>query len=203
MTGTSWLTSRLPSSPRRSALATGLFGLFTAAAAGGAAMAVLAVPSAPLAAAAPDPCAASTIARTVGTVANNTGVYLDSHRETNQALTVIAAQQGGAQSLVALKTYFDANPQAAKDLQAIQQPLTSLTGRCNLPLTVPQVLGMAQAVQGADLAGARPGGFPAALPGATSAAQSVAGTTGVTPPAPARTPAATGALPAERPSTSG
>jgi len=39
--------------------------------------------------------------------------------------TTISQQQAGPQTLVALKGYFDANPQAGKDLQAIQQPLTS------------------------------------------------------------------------------
>ena len=42
------------------------------------------------------------------------GNYLDSHPQTNQALTTISQQQAGPQSLVALKTYFDANPQAAR-----------------------------------------------------------------------------------------
>ena len=189
MTGILWRSSV------RSALAT----VFAATALGVVAVAVLAVPTAPQAVGAPDPCAASTIARTVGTVANNTGVYLDSHPETNQALTVIAAQQAGPQSLVALKTYFDANPQAAKDLQSIQQPLTSLTGRCNLPITMPQVLGMMQATQGADLTG----GLPGTLPQATSAAQNMAGTAGLTPPAPVRVPAAAATSPAPSSSTIG
>ena len=57
------------------------------------------------------------MAKTVGSVANSTGNYLDSHPQTNQALTTISQQQGGPQSLVALKAYFDANPQVAKDLQ--------------------------------------------------------------------------------------
>ena len=51
---------------------------------------------------------------------------LDSHPETNQALTTISQQQGGPQSLGALKTYFDANPQVGKDMQQLQQPLVTL-----------------------------------------------------------------------------
>ena len=101
----------------------------------------------PSATAAPDPCAASEVARTVGSVATSTGSYLDSHPETNQALTTISQQQAGPQSLGALKTYFDANPQAGKDMQQLQQPLVSLSGRCKLPITVPQVLGLMQAAQ--------------------------------------------------------
>ena len=41
-------------------------------------------PNAPSATAASDPCAASEVARTVGSVATSTGNYLDTHPETNQ-----------------------------------------------------------------------------------------------------------------------
>ena len=126
------------------ALRRGLCAVFAASAVGGAGVAALAGPSAT---AATDPCAASEVARTVGSVATSTGNYLDSHPQTNQALTTIAQQQAGAQSLGMLKTYFDANPQAAKDLQALQQPLASLSGRCKLPVTIPQLLGLMQAAQ--------------------------------------------------------
>ena len=70
---------------------------------------------------------ASELARTIGSVATSTGTYLDSHPETNQALTTISQQQAGPQSLGAVKTYFDANPQVAKDMQQLQQPLVSLS----------------------------------------------------------------------------
>ena len=102
-------------------LRAGVCGLLSATALGGGAVALNPSP----AVAAPDPCAASQIAKTVGVVATNTGTYLDTHPQTNQALTTISQQQAGPQTLVALKGYFDANPQAGKDLQAIQQPLTS------------------------------------------------------------------------------
>jgi hemophore len=75
------------------------------------------------------------LAKTVGTVANSTGTYVHSHPQTNQALTTISQQQGGPQSLVALKTYFDANPQVAKDMQTLQQPLTDLSGACRLTVS--------------------------------------------------------------------
>lgn len=108
----------------------------------------------PTATAAPDPCAASTVAKTVGSVATSTGEYLDSHPQTNRALTAISQQQAGAQSVAALKTYFDANPQVSKDLQALQQPLVSLSSRCKLPITMPQLLSlMQQAQQGGGLPG--------------------------------------------------
>jgi len=102
-------------------LRAGVCGLLSATALGGGAVVLNPSP----AVAAPDPCAASQIAKTVGVVATNTGTYLDTHPQTNQALTTISQQQAGPQTLVALKGYFDANPQAGKDLQAIQQPLTS------------------------------------------------------------------------------
>ena len=117
--------------------------------------------------AAPDPCAASEVARTVGSVATSTGSYLDSHPETNQALTTISQQQAGPQSLGALKAYFDANPQAGKDMQQLQQPLVSLSGRCKLPITIAQVLGLMQAAQ------SQGGALPSTLPGGLAGAQAV------------------------------
>ena len=118
--------------------------------AAGAAAVLLTGPAAPIGAAAPDPCAASEVAKTAGSVATNTGAYLETHPQTNQALTMIAKQQSGPQSLVALKSYFDANPMVAADLQRLQQPLTSLGSRCELPVSLPQLLGLVQAAQSAQ-----------------------------------------------------
>ncbi|SEH52223.1 hemophore [Mycolicibacterium rutilum] len=146
------------------AMRRGLFAVFAASAAGGAAVAALAMPSAPSATAAQDPCAASEVARTIGSVATSTGNYLDQHPQTNQVLTTIAKQQAGPQSLAMLKNYFDANPSVAKDMQQLQQPLTSLSGKCNLPLTMPQLLGLMQAAQ-------QNGGLPASLPAQAPTAQ--------------------------------
>lgn len=146
------------------ALRRSLYAAFAVSAAGGAAVAALTMPSAPSATAAPDPCAASSVARTVGSVATSTGNYLDSHPETNQALTTISQQQAGPQSLAALKSYFDANPQVSKDMQQLQQPLVSLSARCKLPLTLPQLMGLMQSAQ-------QGGGLPAGLPGGLPSAQ--------------------------------
>jgi heme-binding protein len=143
-----------------------LFAAFAVCAAGGATVFALTVPPSPSATAASDPCAASQVAKTVGSVANSTGAYLDTHPQTNQALTTISQQQGGPASLGALKNYFDANPQVAKDMQALQQPLTSLSGRCKLPFTIPQVMGLMQAAQ--QQGGALPSSLPAGLPSAQS-----------------------------------
>jgi hemophore len=108
---------------RAPAVRRALYGVFATCLVGGAAVAVIAVPSAT---AANDPCAASEIARTIGSVATSTATYLDAHPETNLALTA-AAQQPGPQGLAAVKTYFDANAQASKDLQSLQQPLQNLS----------------------------------------------------------------------------
>lgn len=105
------------------------------------------VVSGPAAQAAPDPCAASEVAKTVAEVATYTGNYLEANPKTNQAITAISQQQEGPQSLAALKAYFDANPQVASDLQRLQSPLQSLSARCKLPLTLPQALGLVQAAQ--------------------------------------------------------
>jgi hemophore len=154
-----------------------LFATFAASALGGAAVIAVTMssPAAPSATAAPDPCAASEVAKTIASVATSTGEYLDEHPQTNQALTTISKQQAGPQSLGALKTYFDANPQAAKDLQQLQQPLATLSGRCKLPLTLPQVMGLMQAAQQAP-------GLPSGLPGGASGA-STAGAPGAAAPA--------------------
>ncbi|AKS31834.1 hemophore [Mycolicibacterium goodii] len=145
--------------------------VFVATAVGGGAAAALLGPSAT---AATDPCAASEVARTVGKVATDTGDYLDEHPQTNQALTTISQQQAGPATLASVKTYLDANPQVAKDLQKLQQPLTTLGTRCQLPVTLPQLLSLLQAAQqqGAAAAGSLPGGLPST---ATGAAQGTLG----------------------------
>jgi len=115
------------------------------------------------------------------------GSYLDSHPETNTALTTISQQQGGPQSLVALKTYFDANPQASKDMEQLQQPLVNLSTKCRLPLTLPQLMGLMQNAQGALPGATLPGTTPntmlpgSSLPGALQTAQTM-GTPGATQP---------------------
>jgi hemophore len=145
--------------------------VFAVTAAGGVAVAALAAASPP-ATAASDPCAASEVAKTLGAVGTSTGTYLDSHPETNTALTTISQQQAGPQSLVALKTYFDANPQAGKDMQQLQQPLVNLSTKCKLPLTLPQLMGLMQSAQ--SQAGPLPGGgLPSGLPGGLPPAQTV------------------------------
>ncbi|GFG98297.1 hemophore [Mycobacterium timonense] len=139
------------SAGRRRRIFTGLI----AATAPGAALAVLAGPAAT---GANDPCAASEVARTIGSVSKSMGDYLDSHPETNQTMTSMLQQQAGPRSLSGLKSYFDANPKVAGDMTSIAQPLTNLSLQCKLPISIPQMMGMMQQAQGA--AGALP-----ALPG--------------------------------------
>ena len=160
----------------------GLYAVFAASAAGGAAVAALAVPSAT---AATDPCAASELAKTIGGVAMSMGYYLDSHPQTNQALTTISQQQAGPQSLGAVKSYFDANPQAAKDMQQLQQPLVSLSARCQLPISLPQLMGLMQAAQ------QQGGALPGSLPGALQTAQSMGAPAATAPTSPSPASAVT------------
>jgi heme-binding protein len=116
----------------------------------GAAIAVLAGPPAT---GANDPCAASEVARTIGSVSKSMGDYLDSHPETNQTMTTALQQQAGPQSFTSLKSYFEANPKAAVDMTSIAQPLTNLSTQCKLPISIPQAMGMMQQAQGALPAG--------------------------------------------------
>ncbi|MEZ0339063.1 hemophore [Mycobacterium sp. pV006] len=111
------------------------------------AAAALAVSMSVPAGAAPDPCAASSVAKTVGMVAVHTSNYLEANPETDRALTAIAKQGSGPQSIAALQTYFGANPVAADDLRRLQQPLVSLSARCGLPINMPELLGLVQAAQ--------------------------------------------------------
>jgi hemophore len=159
--------------------------MFAASAVGGAIVAALIGNPVPSATAATDPCAASELARTIGSVATSTGTYLDSHPETNQALTTISQQQAGPQSLGAVKTYFDANPQVAKDMQQLQQPLVNLSARCKLPISLPQLMGLMQAAQ--QQGGALPGGLPGALQTAQTMGVPTAGVPGLPSPSSAAT----------------
>lgn len=145
-----------------------IFAGLIAATVPGAALAVLAGSPAT---GANDPCAASEVARTIGSVSKSMGDYLDSHPETNQTMTSMLQQQAGPQSLNGVKSYFDANPKVAGDMTSIAQPLTNLSLQCKLPISIPQAMGMMQQAQGA--AGALP-----ALPG-NPAGASPLGTAGV------------------------
>jgi len=147
---------KTPTATGRRRLLVGLI----AAAVPAAAVAVLAGPPAT---GATDPCAASEVARTIGSVSKSMGDYLDSHPETNQTMTAMLQQQAGPQSLTSLKSYFEANPKVAGDMTSIAQPLTNLSMQCKLPITIPQAMGLMQQAQGAT--GPVPPAPGGALPG--------------------------------------
>jgi hemophore len=127
----------------------------------GSALVTLAVLAEAPARSASDPCAASEVARTIGSVAKSTGDYLDSHPETNQAMTAALQQPAGPQSLGSLKTYLETHPKVALDLQGIAQPLNNLSTQCKLPISIPQALSLVQAAQGGLPVGGAQGAPPA------------------------------------------
>ena len=161
-----------------------LFAGLIAAAVPGAAFAVLAGPPAT---GANDPCAASEVARTIGSVSKSMGDYLDSHPETNQTMTTMLQQQAGPESMTSLKSYFGANPKVAADMASIAQPLTNMSMQCKLPISIPQAMGLMQ--QGG---GGLPGGPPALPPAGASPVSAGLGNPPVPAPVP---PAPGGALP--------
>jgi len=144
-------------------------------------VAAVAVAAGPPASGAKDPCSASEVARTAGSVLKSMGDYLDAHPETNQTMTTLLQEQSGPQSVGTLKTYFEANPKVAADMQKISEPLTGLSLQCRLPISIPQALGMMQQMQGG-----LPGGAAGVLP--------VGGTTGAPPAATGPAPAGTNPL---------
>jgi heme-binding protein len=125
----------------------------------------IALTAGPPATGAADPCSASEVAKTVGSVAKSMGDYLDAHPDTNAAMTRVLQQQAGPQSFDTLKSYFAANPKAAGDLQTIAQPLTGLSTQCKLPISLPQAMGLMQQAQGAAGLPGLPGGSPAGAAG--------------------------------------
>jgi hemophore len=143
--------------------------VFAVTAAGGVALTLTYQPTAT---AGVDPCSASEVAKSIGMVATSTGTYLDSHPDANQALTAVSQQQPGPQSVAVLKTYFDAHPQEGSAIQQLQQPLVTLSSRCKLPLTLPQLMGLMQSAQGGGLSSGLPT-LPGALPGVTTGSGAV------------------------------
>lgn len=91
----------------------------------------------PLASAQPQ-CTAANLSSTLGTVANATGQYLDSHPDANQVVTNAGAQspQDGENSI---RTYFVAHPQQWAELQGIARPLTNLRQQCQVQVAPAQI----------------------------------------------------------------
>ncbi|BBX64595.1 hypothetical protein MSAS_37690 [Mycobacterium saskatchewanense] len=141
--------------------------------------AAVALLAGPFATGANDPCAASEVARTIGSVSKSMGDYLDSHPETNQTMTSMLQQQAGPQSLTGIKSYFEANPKVAADMTSIAQPLTNLSMQCKLPISPTQAMGMMQQAQGAA-AGLPGGALPPGGPAGAAASPPAAIPPGVT-----------------------
>ncbi len=166
-------------------------GVAVAAAALGGALSVATMPSA---VAKPDPCAASSVAKTVSSVSDKTSEYLEKNPETDRVLSQALKEQAGPQTLMGLKSYFDANPKVGNDLREISAPLTDLTTKCELPISLPQMLGLLQNVQ-------NQGGLPGQLPGQLPNPADVLGETGRLP-GPAGVVSNTGERPAAVDTTS-
>ena len=114
----------------------GLYGVLAGGLLGGIASAAIVMPSAN---AAPDQCNASGMANTVSSVSLSMSTYLQTHPETNVALTDIA-KQSPTQADVSYRTYFEQNPKVADDLKVIQQPVTELSTQCNTQASPNQVV---------------------------------------------------------------
>ena len=98
---------------------------------------IVAVPSA---AADPDPCSAANLAETISSLNHNLSQYLAAHPDTNQALSDMTKQSPYA-ALGVFSSYFDAHPQAAQDVRALQQPLKDLANQCGYQVTPGQIQG--------------------------------------------------------------
>jgi hemophore-related protein len=106
----------------------GLYGMFAGGLLGGVASAAILMPSAN---AAPDQCSASGLATTQSSVQLSMSTYLQTHPETNQALTDIA-KKSPTEAQASYEMYFADNPQVARDLKGLEQPVSDLTTQCGI-----------------------------------------------------------------------
>jgi hemophore-related protein len=113
----------------------GLYGMIAGGLLGGVATATIALPSAH---AAPDECSASGVATIQSSVQLSMSTYLQTHPQTNQAMTDIA-KQSPTEAQVSYRTYFANNPKVADDLKGIQQPVTDLSSQCGIQVSPNQL----------------------------------------------------------------
>jgi hemophore-related protein len=106
----------------------GLYGMFAGGLLGGVASAAILMPSAN---AAPDQCSASGMATTQSSVQLSMSTYLQTHPQTNQALTDIA-KKSPTEAQASYEMYFADNPQVARDLKGLEQPVSDLTTQCGI-----------------------------------------------------------------------
>jgi hemophore-related protein len=113
----------------------GLYGMFAGGLLGGIASAAILMPSAN---AAPDQCSASGVATAQSSVQLSLSTYLQTHPQTNEALTDIA-KQSPTEAQVSYRTYFADNPKVADELKGIQQPVTELSSQCGIQVSPNQL----------------------------------------------------------------
>jgi heme-binding protein len=113
----------------------GLYGMLAGGLLGGVATAAIVLPSA---SAAPDQCTASGMATTQSSVSLSMSTYLQTHPQTNQALTDIA-KQTPTEAQASYQTYFVDNPKVADDLKGLQQPVTEANAQCGIQSTSNQL----------------------------------------------------------------
>jgi hemophore-related protein len=113
----------------------GLYGMFAGGLLGGIASAAILMPTAN---AAPDQCSASGVATAQSSVQLSMSTYLQTHPQTNQALTDIA-KQSPTEAQVSYRTYFADNPKVADELKGIQQPVTDLSSQCGIQVSPTQL----------------------------------------------------------------
>jgi hemophore-related protein len=106
----------------------GLYGMFAGGLLGGVASAAILMPSAN---AAPDQCSASGLATTQSSVQLSMSTYLQTHPQTNQALTDIA-KKSPTEAQASYEMYFADNPQVARDLKGLEQPVSDLSTQCGI-----------------------------------------------------------------------
>ncbi len=87
--------------------------------------------SAPVAAAQPAQCTASSLTGTVSSVTATARQYLDTHPGANQAVTA-AMTQSRPDAEATLRGYFTANPGEYYDLRGILAPLGDAQRNCNV-----------------------------------------------------------------------
>lgn len=113
----------------------GLYGMLVGGLLGGVATAAIVLPSAN---AAPEQCTASGMATTQSSVSLSMSTYLQTHPQTNQALTDIA-KQAPTEAQASYQMYFADNPKVAQELKGLQQPVTELNSQCGIQSTSSQL----------------------------------------------------------------
>ena len=112
----------------------GALGVLAAGALGGLAAVTIALPTA----SAQPQCTAAGLSNALGTVASDTGGYLDSHPGANDVVTNSGALPPG-EGENSIRAYFVAHPQEWADLQAIARPLTNLRQQCDVDVAPAQI----------------------------------------------------------------